>query len=196
MSTCTPVYQLPYPIGSDRPCDIGETLCSFAASVEAELDRLDGIVDRAVDTVPMASVRMTQQVSYVITVAQNFSVSLPFDSVDVDTADMVNLESNPYLVTLPRTGVYMTSFTIRVDGSLSGDRYGASVSNTNIADNAIGTGTNVYLNGTSLLFYNTTGTAIDLNTPQLTLDISSNLNPQTVRFGAAEMNVIWLRDLP
>ena len=118
MPTCTPIYGLTYAICSDRPCDIGDTFCEFANQVETELDRLDGIVDRSVDTVPQARVRLTIPRQQGTNPGGGTLVLVPFDTVDVDTANMVDLVSDPFTITLPRFGVYFIHFN--VEGTTAG----------------------------------------------------------------------------
>lgn len=113
MSTCTPIYGLPYPTGSDRPCDAPTTMCSFASAVETQLDTLDAIVDRTIDSVPMGIVTLT--------ITANISslggnTQLSWDTVNVDTANMVDLTNNPYAITLPRYGRYWVSYWYQVSG--------------------------------------------------------------------------------
>lgn len=112
MPTCTPFYGLPYIIGTDRPCDQDETWCEFATAVDAELDRLDDVVDRVVDTVPMVQVRLTLPRTQATNPGGGVNVLVPFDTVDVDTANMVDLAASPFVITLPRFGVYMVYFTV------------------------------------------------------------------------------------
>lgn len=112
MPTCTPIYGLPYPVGSDRPCDQSETWCDFAAGVDARLDILDDVVDRTVDTIPMAQVRLTTAHTQPSNPGGGTPSFVPFDTVDVDTANMVDLASDPYIITLPRFGAYFVYFTV------------------------------------------------------------------------------------
>jgi hypothetical protein len=106
MPTCTPIYGLPYAIGSDRPCDIGDTFCSFAAEVELELNRLDSVVARTNTAVPMAKVS--------ISTPQALSSLISFDTVDEDTDDMVDLSESPTYIFAQRTGLFRVRSYVEV----------------------------------------------------------------------------------
>lgn len=118
MPTCTPVYGLPYIQGSDRPCDQSDTWCEFATAIDDALTRLDAIVDRTVDTIPQAQVRMTLPRTQPANAGGGTPQFIPFDTVDADTADMVDLTASPFTITLPRHGVYFVYYT--VEGTTAG----------------------------------------------------------------------------
>jgi hypothetical protein len=193
MPTCTPVYLLPYPIGSDPPCDVGGTLCAFATAVEAELDRLDAVVDRVVDSVPMAQVRQTITRTYAANPGGGTPAAIQFDTVDVDTADMVDLAANPFLVQLPRFGRY------HVYGHIVGDTVGASnsvsisVSGDSLDQYLDDGSTPIYANGSIVIRYSNTAPA-DTSTGALTFTVSVAAVGPTIT--AATFGVYWLGDLP
>lgn len=197
MPTCTPVYELPYAIGSDRPCDIGDTLCSFASEVELELDRLDTIVDRVVDTIPMAQVRMTVTTTYATNPGGLTPAVVAFDTVDFDTADMVNLTANPYVIMLPRAGRYivygqMFGTTIGVGNSISFTA--GTVAFAAYLDDA---STPIYLNGSAELRYaptTTLGVVRDISNDDISFLISSPVTPPVVT--GVTFGVYWIGDLP
>lgn len=106
MATCTPIYGLPYIIGSDAPCDQSETWCDFAAAVETQLDRLDLIVARTNTVIPMAKVSLS--------LPQALSSTLNFDTVDEDTDDMVDFSESPRFIFARRTGIFRVRFYTEV----------------------------------------------------------------------------------
>lgn len=106
MPTCTPIYGLEYAIGSDRPCDIDETFCSFVTQIEAELDRLDLIVGRTNTAIPMAKVS--------IGAPQALAAQVSFDTVDEDTDNMVDFSESPNFIFARRTGLYRVRFYMEV----------------------------------------------------------------------------------
>lgn len=106
MPTCTPIYGLTYPIGSDAPCDQSETWCDFAAAVEAQLDRLDLIVGRTDTAIPMAKVS--------ISLPQALASQITFDTVDEDTDNMVDLSESANFIFARRTGLYRVRFYMEV----------------------------------------------------------------------------------
>ena len=197
MPTCTPLYGLPYAIGSDRPCDIGDTLCDFANAVETELSRLDSIVDRTVDTIPMAQVRMTVTTTYPTNPGGGTPAVVAFDTVDVDTADMVNLTANPYVITLPRAGryiVYAQYFGTTVGTGNQINFTAGTVARAEYLDDA---STPIYLNASAELRYapaTVTGVVRDTGNPDLTFLLSCAVTPPVatnITFG-----VYWIGDLP
>lgn len=111
--TCTPIYELPYPTGASRPCDIGSTSCDFAQAVETQLDALDAVVKRTQTTVPMAWVRTTTAFTLTQNATQNTVLGAPFDTVVVDTDDMANLLDFGSGLTTTRGGLYLVWIYVR-----------------------------------------------------------------------------------
>jgi hypothetical protein len=107
VSTCTRVYQLPLPEGTDRPCDYSEISCGFATGVETQLDLLDGVVLRTATTIPMAWVRTTTPYVVAQNATQSAVVTVPFDTVVVDTDQMSDLAQFSSGVTTTRDGLYL-----------------------------------------------------------------------------------------
>lgn len=190
MPTCTPVYGLEFPIGSDRPCDVGDTLCEMMGTVEANLTRLDGIVDRVADSVPMAQVRLTVARSQ----AAGTTAFVPFDTVDVDTDNMVDLTANPYVITLTRFGRYMVYYYIQgatvgagnvVTSTSSNQLFGNTLALDQYVDDA---STPIYLSSRAQLRYVSAANAqrlLSVATPAAATPLTS------VTFG-----IYWLGDLP
>lgn len=199
MTTCTPIYGLEYQTGSDRPCDAPAVWCAFADSVEAQLNTLDALVDRTIDTVPMVRVRKTTTTPITFAVATNYSASVQFDTVDVDTANMVDLIANPFLITLPRAGIYHASFIFTTSSALTAnDNITVFTSTGNAADTYISDGAvSVKMASSSTIAYDpVNATGRDTALPLVTLNITSALSAQTVTFTGAELNLTWIRDLP
>jgi hypothetical protein len=118
---CLPYFTEDDPLclNTGTVCDPSTVWCDFAELVEAKLDEFDETIQRAADSVPMAWVETTSLFSYVI---GDPTRSVPFDTVRVDTANMVNLDENPSAITVTRSGLY------QVVGYMTGlfDRVGAS----------------------------------------------------------------------
>lgn len=196
MPTCTLFYRFTYAIGTDPPCDIDETLCTFADEVEVELDRLDAIVDRVGDSVPMAQIRLTVPTAYPSNPTGAAPATIAFDTVDIDTANMVNLVDDPYTIRLPRAGRYLVycnavGNTIGVGNVIT--LTGAGIAFDQWLDDA---STPLYLNAGAELRYIPLGTAgvRDTSNPALTASISVPAVGPTltsVTFGA-----YWIGDLP
>lgn len=183
MPTCTPVYGLDYPIGSDRPCDVNDTFCSMMAAVDTNLTRLDGIVDRVADSIPMARVRITVPVI----VNSGTTIGLPFDTVDVDTDDMIDLTADPSAIRLPFPGIYSCAFQIQVASVLSSDQISATLGSASDIWLNDGTGTS-YLNSAAPSRFTSVAAPINLNF------FCGNVFP-TYAVTSATATVYWLRDL-
>jgi len=102
MSTCTPIYGLDYPRGSDPPCDVGDTFCTFAEQVDALLTGLRDSVSR-VTRIPMAKISTLARVTSNAIV---FQETIPFDTEEIDTLDMVDLSTDQFSITIPFAGLY------------------------------------------------------------------------------------------
>lgn len=113
MPTCTPTYRFTYALCSDRPCDIGDTFCEFVDQVDTELTRLDGVVDRVVDTIPQFEVAVG---AYTF-VGSNRNVA--FDTINVDTDNMVDLTSDPFSFPITRAGRWFFYFRVSTDGNIA-----------------------------------------------------------------------------
>ena len=201
MTSCTPIYMLPFQECSDAPCDADEVWCDFAAVVESNLDRFDAIVDRTVDTVPMAQVRMTIARSQAI----GTSRLVPFDTVDVDTDDMVNLAADPFTINLSRQGVWFVYFNVEGTSAGTGNEILAQ-STTPTGSSSASAAIQLYLDDGSPLFLSSSGeyrvlSPVPAGTTQYTttdtrlvlaVGAAAVVTPLTsVTFGA-----YWLRDLP
>jgi hypothetical protein len=132
MPTCTPIYGLPVPAGTDNPCTLGTTLCSFAEAVNEQLNRLDGIVARTATTVPMVEVSMTIPMDMVV---PGTATVVDFDTVLFDTNNMADLTLLPGFTTTS-AGIYYIWFmamgTVTI-ASVSAASLGASISSSNPA---------------------------------------------------------------
>lgn len=196
MPTCTPLYGLPYAEGSDAPCDIGETLCAFADAVETQLDLLDAVVDRVADTVPMVQVKLTTPLTTVST--GNTNITVPFDTVSFDTADMVALADNPYRITLPRQGRYLVSFQLQLSSAPLNDILQAQVLGSGVTSNVVDqylsdSSTPVYMNAANEMRY-VVGAAADTTSPTLTMVVAVLIGTYVIE--AATVCVTWIGDLP
>lgn len=100
MTGHTSNFNLPYPDGSDRPCDFAPQWCDFTDAVTAVLDRFQTGINHANPRVPAALLRMTTPHSVIN--GQN----IPFDEVVLDTAAMTDLDADPYHVTITHPGRY------------------------------------------------------------------------------------------
>lgn len=125
MPATTPIYGLPYQVGTDPPCfgpgtgctNLESVWCDFAGLVETQLDQNDAIIGRTGTAIPMARVRMVAQaVPNGGTTAMSEMEArgyLPFDIVAFDTDSMASL---PRGITPRRNGVYHIDTNMVVNG--------------------------------------------------------------------------------
>lgn len=106
MVAYTPTLCLPYFEAADSPClnlgtvcDPQNLWCNMAELVEANLIAIDTIVARTATAIPLA------QVSYYDPAATFVNGAIPFDVVDIDTDDMVDLPAFAG-ITPRRNGIY------------------------------------------------------------------------------------------
>ena len=100
MPNTTTNFALPYPAPSDEPCDFPQQWCDFTNAIDAVLDGFQTTIDRTVPVIPVA---LLQQSSPLFVVNGG---AVPFDTLLVDTAGMVDMDSNPYQIIIQRTGRY------------------------------------------------------------------------------------------
>lgn len=193
MTTCTPVYGLTYQTCSDRPCDAPGAWCQFAADVEAQLDLLDDIVDRTVDTTPMAQIRLTVPV----TLDASVLVGIPFDTVDVDTADMVNLTMDAYAITLPRQGRYFFYYQFQGNTIGVGNTVSVGLRSGNFLDQWLDdASTPIFLNASAEGAYITPAAASgDLSNARVDLGVTAG-GTGSITVTAVTFGIYWLGDIP
>lgn len=121
MPAVTPIYDLPYAVGTDPPCfgpgtgcdNLESIWCDFTSLVEAQLDENDLIIGRTATAIPMARLFVapasgTQAIDDML--ADGF---LTFDTVIFDTDNMATL---PRGITPQRNGIYHIDATMLVNG--------------------------------------------------------------------------------
>ena len=111
MTTCTP-GGLPVVEGSDRPCDIDDWSCDFAAAVESRLDTLDSVVNRTFTTIPAAWLHLEGDEQFVLTVDVAEDRSVTFTNVIMDTDNLVSLDENASGFNIGRDGLYYVWFAV------------------------------------------------------------------------------------
>lgn len=99
MPNLTPNMLLPYPNGLDAPCDFDVQWCEFTSAIDAVFDRFEGALARTYPAVPAAILQVTTPVP----VSNNI---IPFDTVAIDTADMTDIDADPYTITIKVAGRY------------------------------------------------------------------------------------------
>lgn len=100
MPSNTVNFSLPYPNGTDRPCDFAEQWCDFTQALDGVFDTFQAVVDRTIPVVPLAILRQTVTRSI-----PNFG-NVQFDAVLADTAGMTDFDVDPFRITIRRPGRY------------------------------------------------------------------------------------------
>lgn len=202
---------LPYFTVDDSPClntgtlcDPSTVWCDFAALVDAQLDAFDEVVDRAATSVPLAWVETTTP--YQTPVGTLFPV--PFDTVRVDTANMVDLDLNSSAITVTRSGLYL------VDAYATGiyDRLGASTGATRLTVQFVPGSTIPLGSGAAtILFSSNRAMGFDLEqmspaiqgviplaagTVVVASTTSSGVSTDVLIFSKVMMSLAWTGDLP
>lgn len=103
MPDSTTNFSLPYPNGSDAPCDFAEQWCDFTEAIDTVLANFTLGADRAVPLIPAAMLRATVPRSILP------GNPIPFDEVVFDTAGMTDLDADPYHIIIRQPGRYTTA---------------------------------------------------------------------------------------
>jgi hypothetical protein len=108
---------LPYQLGTDRRCDAPEVWQAFLAQFETRYRPILNVANR-LNNNPMAVVERRNP--YSIEIEGSSGGPVEFDTVVIDTDGMVNLDSDPTLVTPQRPGYYYAVGIIRATGAQVG----------------------------------------------------------------------------
>lgn len=100
MPNTTINFSLPYPSPDDDPCLFAEQWCDFTDSIDSIIGTFQAGADRAIPVIPAAMLRRTTSINVI-----NGNI-IPFTDVVIDTANMTDLDADPYRITIPRTGRY------------------------------------------------------------------------------------------
>lgn len=110
----TPLLGLRYPNTDAAPCDFDTDWCVFAADVQAYFDRWQAALYRAYPAVPAALMQMTAQRD------MSEEQLILFDA-SFDTANMVDMDADPYSIYIRRSGRYTVGAYIGFPHASSGD---------------------------------------------------------------------------
>lgn len=117
MVAYTSTQLLPYQVGSDPPCDFDDVWCDFVELLETNFAATDLILGRVSPTRPVARVLRSTSLA----VSGSFVVPLPWEAVDFDTDNSVNLAENAFIVPVNRTGTYFVTGEAKVTGGTPAD---------------------------------------------------------------------------
>lgn len=188
MPNTTVNFDLPYPNGTDDPCDFAEQWCSFADAVNAVLDGFQATIDRTVPIIPAAQLRATTPRAYSDATGNN----VIFDAIGFDTAGWTNFDADPKTIFTDRAGllVHLGNVEQAPDGvnslwelNFDGTPGVPTVPNT-ILDRGVATQTHIG-NWLSRSQRNTTAN-------QVSLHVDGTQNSFTIN--AAHLTVYWHAD--
>lgn len=106
MPVLTPNYLLPVPGPLDAPCDFATQWCAFVAATQAVLDGFEAVADRTNPVVPLAKLVLDTPV----TLPSNSAV--PFNTLTLNNANMVDFDNNNTTITIRRPGRYSVIFNV------------------------------------------------------------------------------------
>lgn len=208
MPATTPIYGLPYMIGSDPPCfgpgtgcdNLVSVFCEFAEIVEGLLDDNDLIIGRTAAAIPMAMIEFSPETP----VDVNAFFTVPFDTVIFDTDNMVAAGSDGFEIRPSRNGQYHIDFICSVDeaaiGTFDGQpiRFEISIGNDELAANVgIATASSIlmangvtWLRGSTLYQFSNTAPI-----PRSVIAEAAGASYPDLTMQYANMAVYWHSDL-
>lgn len=101
MTAFTPVFALPYPDGSDAPCDFAEQWCDFTDAIDVVLDRFQTTLDRTVPMIPIAAMIIPLDAPITITAFNN----IPYDTLVIDSAGWTAIDVDNTMISPDMAGV-------------------------------------------------------------------------------------------
>lgn len=101
MPSFTPNFALPYPNGTDAPCDFAQQWCDFSDAFQTQLDGFQAIIDRTIPVIPIARLELT--VPYTAVALE----PVRFDTLNIDTANWVDFDADPTTIRVDRGGIFV-----------------------------------------------------------------------------------------
>jgi hypothetical protein len=101
MPVLTPNYSLPVPGALDAPCDFPQQWCDFTDAAQAVLDTFEAVADRTNPNVPMAKLELRNTVHLAV------DSHIPFDTLTINNAGMIDFDANNTSITINRPGRYL-----------------------------------------------------------------------------------------
>jgi hypothetical protein len=99
MPSNTTNFALPYPNGSDSPCDFAQQWCDFTEAIQGVLDGFQDTLDRTVPVIPIAVLAVTENVTI-----SNFD-NIVYDTVMIDSAGWTAVDVDNTLLSPDMAGV-------------------------------------------------------------------------------------------
>jgi hypothetical protein len=188
VTATTPTWAIPYATGTDRLCDGADITAQMALRVDAILQNFaDDIAFLA--NIPCAGVELAANVNVPTVGGSTSPVGVPWDLVNYDTDNMVNLPVDPAIITYQRPGyfIYGGGVNFFEPPSTVGQKYTAIIFSTSPATAA--NGQEERDNGTTMLksmgaLNSFPGKVINLGEGEIDMELSrsptSNGSPATV----------------
>jgi hypothetical protein len=101
MPVLTPNFSLPVPAGTDAPCDFPQQWCDFTDATQTVLDTFEAVADRTNPNVPMAKLELRNTVHLAI------QSHIPFDTLTINNAGMVDFDASNSIITINRPGRFL-----------------------------------------------------------------------------------------
>lgn len=191
MPILTPNFSLPVPGPLDPPCEFAQQWCDFTNATQAVLDKFEAIANRTNPWVPLAKMELRTAV----TVPADSSI--PFDTLTLNNAGMVDFDTSNTTVVFNRSGRFMVVCNVlfrlaptpNMWFNLQALPSGAgTINRTPAVDHNINiSGTNT---GSTLSAY------FYITTPPVVLRINTDMvtTPDTVTIELASLSVFWFAD--
>jgi hypothetical protein len=106
MPVLTPNYSLPVPGALDEPCDFPEQWCAFTDATQAVLDGFEAIANRTNPWVPVAKMELRT------TVTIPADSAIPFDTLTLNNAGMVDFDNNNTSIIINRPGRFFAVLNV------------------------------------------------------------------------------------
>ena len=101
MPVLTPNFSLPVPGPLDEPCDFPEQWCGFTDAVQTVLDGFESVANRTNPWVPLAKLELRS------TVTLPTNSAIPFDTLTLNNASMVDFDNNNTTIVIKRPGRFL-----------------------------------------------------------------------------------------
>lgn len=117
MTAFTTNFNLPYPDGSDAPCDFAQQWCDFTEALDAVFDGFQTTLNRTVPMIPIALLRVANPV-----LIGTFN-NIPYDQVVIDSARWTAVDIDNTMISPDMAGVMTFSAGTIVAQQLNPNAY-------------------------------------------------------------------------
>lgn len=193
MPILTPNFSLPVPGPLDEPCDFPEQWCDFTAAVQTVLDGYEAIADRTNPVVPLAKMELLN------TVAIAETSNIPFDTLTLNNAGMVDFDTNNTTIILNRPGRFFIVLNVLIVAAAAVNGYfqvqilptgGTTVNRTPATDDNLNPNSliNNGMNVSAVIYVTTPPVNV-----RATIQLISAVD-ETIRIDLASMAAFWYAD--